>query len=86
MKITTYTAVYSRTFNLANYGGPAYESVKAEASITVELEPSDHEADVIAEANNLAKTAVQQQVKPVLDHYRKQVDDIRASVPGLEGE
>ncbi len=86
MKIITYTATYSRNFQLANYGGPEYENIKAEATITVELDESDTPDNVMAEVNRLAKEAVQSQVTPVLDHYRKQVADIRASVPGLEGE
>ncbi len=81
MKIVTYTATYSRNFRLANYGGPEYENIKAEATITVELEPDEHEADIIAAVNALAKDAVQQQVKPVLDHYRKRTEDVRSHLP-----
>lgn len=81
MKVTSITVSYSRTFSLEYYGGPRYESIKPETSITAELEDSDDPDAVIVELQALAKGSVKEQATAVLVHYRQKVNDIRAGLP-----
>lgn len=81
MKVKEITISYARAFNLAHYGGPQYESIRPEASITAELDENDDPEQVIASLNEMAKQAVKAQAAPVLAYYRKKVDEIRSSLP-----
>lgn len=86
MKVTTVTASLTRKFSLEQYGGPRYEYIEPSAFAAATVDEGEDPNVVLAQLRAIVRESVKEQAAPVLNHYRKQLEDIRASVPGLEEE